>query len=99
MSSGSAIATLTNLIDDPLSPSGFLSTFPPPVQALRHGSSQFSKTCRQASSLFLTRRLQEALSALQPLISNTPASDQTNGDSPEGAPITGASRSLRIKVW
>jgi len=102
MSNGSAIATLTNTVDDPLSPSGFLSssvnslsTFSSP----RHGSSQFSKAFRQASSLFLTRRLQEALSTLQPLVTNVSTSNQTNGDSSEGAPIASASRSSRIKVW
>jgi hypothetical protein len=96
MSSGSAVATLTNPIDEPLSTSGFLSTS---AASLRHGSSQFSKTYRQASSLFLTRRLQEALSVLQPLVTNTTALDQANGDSSEGAPIANASRSSRIKVW
>jgi hypothetical protein len=103
MSNGSAIATLTNTVDDPLSPSGFLSSSINSLSTLsspRHSSSQFSKTYHQASSLFLTRRLQEALWTLQPLVTNASStSNQTNGDSSEGAPIASASRSLRIKVW
>ncbi|KAI9773583.1 MAG: hypothetical protein M1840_006857 [Geoglossum simile] len=102
MSTGSAIATLTNPADDPLSASSFLPSSINSLSTLsspRHGSSQFSKTYRQASSLFLTRRLQEALSALQPLVTSASTSNQTNGDSFEGAPIANASRSLRIKVW
>ncbi|KAI1857013.1 uncharacterized protein JN550_013506 [Neoarthrinium moseri] len=61
-----------------------------------------SKTYRQASQLFLTRRLPEALSTVQPLI--TPPSPDENGESNgdaenEPAPIARASRSTRIKVW
>ncbi|KAI9864091.1 MAG: hypothetical protein M1813_003408 [Trichoglossum hirsutum] len=102
MSGGSTVAVLTNSPDDPLSSSGFLSTSVtslPGFTSPRSGSSQFSKAYRQASSLFLTRRLQEALSALQPLITNTSTSDQTNGSSSEGAPIANANKSSRIKVW
>jgi hypothetical protein len=102
MSGGSTVAVLTNSPDDPLSSSGFLSTSVtslPGFTSPRSGSSQFSKAYRQASSLFLTRRLQESLSALQPLITNTSTSDQTNGSSSEGAPIANANKSSRIKVW
>ncbi|KAH0561954.1 hypothetical protein GP486_003339 [Trichoglossum hirsutum] len=114
MSGGSAVAILanppdeplpilTNPPDEPLSSSGFLSASAASLPGgfkTRDGSSQFSKAYRQASSLFLTRRPQEALSALQPLITNTHTSDQSNGGGPsEGAPIASASRGLRIKVW
>ncbi|KAL1880200.1 hypothetical protein VTK73DRAFT_6028 [Phialemonium thermophilum] len=63
----------------------------------RQSSSYISKTYRQASTLFLTRRLPEALSTLQPLIT-PPAPEDTNGIQ-EPAPVARASRSTRIKVW
>ncbi|OAA38069.1 peroxin 26 [Metarhizium rileyi] len=61
--------------------------------ASRH-TSQISKTYRQASTLFLTRRLPEALTTLSPLIN--PPGSPANG---EPAPVAGASRTTRIKVW
>jgi hypothetical protein len=67
----------------------------------RHGSSQISKIYRQASTLFLTRRLPESLSTILPVISSpTSESDLNgNGSSKEPAPIATASRTTRIKVW
>ncbi|KAF4987933.1 hypothetical protein FGRMN_10065 [Fusarium graminum] len=59
----------------------------------RHPS-QISKTYRQASTLFLTRRLPEALTTLLPLI--TPPEHVDDG---EPAPVARASRTTRIKVW
>lgn len=61
--------------------------------ASRH-TSQISKTYRQASTLFLTRRLPEALTTLTPLI--VPPGSADDG---EPAPVAGASRTTRIKVW
>lgn len=61
--------------------------------ASRHPS-QISKTYRQASTLFLTRRLPEALTTLLPLI--TPPEAREHG---EPAPIAQAARTTRIKVW
>ncbi|TQN73359.1 hypothetical protein CSHISOI_02150 [Colletotrichum shisoi] len=60
-------------------------------------SSQISKTYRQASTLFLTRRLPEALSTILPLI--TPPPGQSDAGVTEPAPVARASRSTRIKVW
>ncbi|KAL2134727.1 hypothetical protein VTI74DRAFT_10969 [Chaetomium olivicolor] len=60
-------------------------------------SAHISKTYRQASTLFLTRRLPEALSTVLPLVS-PPSSEDSNG-SFEPAPVCRASRSSRIKVW
>jgi hypothetical protein len=57
-------------------------------------SSQISKTYRQASTLFLTRRLPEALTTLIPL--TTPPSSADDG---EPAPVSKSSRTTRIKVW
>lgn len=68
----------------------------------RQSSSSISKAYRQASQLFLTRRLPEALSTVVPLI--TPSSTEgaaavnVSGE-PEPAPVARASRSTRIKVW
>jgi hypothetical protein len=60
-------------------------------------SSHISKTYRQASTLFLTRRLPEALSTVLPLVS------PTQPDGPDGplepAPVVKASRSSKVKVW
>ncbi|PTB67327.1 hypothetical protein BBK36DRAFT_1116614 [Trichoderma citrinoviride] len=56
--------------------------------------SPVSKTYRQASTLFLTRRLPEALSTLRPII--TPPSSADDG---EPVPVAKSSRGTRIKVW
>ncbi|KAJ2993278.1 hypothetical protein NUW58_g1887 [Xylaria curta] len=60
--------------------------------------SQISKTYRQASQLFLTRRLPEALSTLLPLITPSTEGSDVNGLT-EPAPVVRASRATRIKVW
>ncbi|KAJ9296504.1 hypothetical protein DTO271G3_5202 [Paecilomyces variotii] len=61
-----------------------------------------SQTYKKASQLFLTRRLQEALTALEPIVT-APSKDEhyTNGDNAASslAPIATASSNLRIKVW
>ncbi|RYO87843.1 hypothetical protein DL766_005963 [Monosporascus sp. MC13-8B] len=64
----------------------------------RPSSSSISKTYRQASQLFLTRRLPEALSTVQPLIT-PPAENADASGHTEPAPVARASRSTRIKVW
>ncbi|KAI1094653.1 hypothetical protein F5B19DRAFT_444160 [Rostrohypoxylon terebratum] len=64
----------------------------------RPSSNNISKTYRQASQLFLTRRLPEALSTVLPLISPSIESTDVNGLN-EPAPVVRASRSTRIKVW
>lgn len=63
-------------------------------------SSHISKTYRQSSQLFLTRRLPEALSTLLPLVT-PPGLGKTAlaKAEDEPAPIARASRSTRIKVW
>lgn len=70
-------------------------------------SAQASKTYKQASTFFLTRRLREAYTTLTPLITSIEDDvDTRNGFSsdPEAnaasaTPIATAPRSLRIKVW
>ncbi|KAK3375122.1 peroxin 26 [Podospora didyma] len=63
-----------------------------------YSTSNISKAYRQASTLFLTRRLPEALSTVLPLVAPPPTDDQ-NGTPFEPAPVARASRSTRIKVW
>ncbi|CAI6337071.1 unnamed protein product [Periconia digitata] len=68
----------------------------------RQHSQQIAKAYRQAAQLFLTRRLPEALSTIEPTIS-PPAQDDHkesyNGDLSGYAPIATASRGTRVKVW
>jgi len=77
----------------------------------RHQSSSIAKSYRQAAQLFLTRRLPEALSAVEPVITppSPPSPDHhpsgAYADGPDGAqhtplaPIATASRGTRVKVW
>ena len=60
-----------------------------------------SKTCKQASNLFLTRRLSEALQTLEPLFTQSENQDDaTNGDTASPpALIQQAARTTRVKVW
>ncbi|KAI0389875.1 hypothetical protein F5Y17DRAFT_469364 [Xylariaceae sp. FL0594] len=97
---GSLSATLSPTASDGLR-SQVLSTSIPSLvssQSLRVAPSQISKTYRQASQLFLTRRLPEALSTVLPLITPSTEGSDANG-STEPAPVVRASRSTRIKVW
>lgn len=72
-------------------------TFPPHfLSTSSRRSSPITKTYHQSSTLFLTRRLPEALTTLQPLLTPRHASD---GGLLETAPVARASRSTRIKVW
>lgn len=59
-----------------------------------------SKTYKKASQLYLTRRLQESLTALEPVITvNRSGEDpHVNGDD-STAPIATAPATWRIKVW
>ncbi|KLU83947.1 peroxin 26 [Magnaporthiopsis poae ATCC 64411] len=63
----------------------------------RHSTSSVSKTYRQASTLFLTRRLPEALSTVLPLVTPIPVPGEE--DAVEPAPVAKASRTTRVKVW
>lgn len=56
---------------------------------------------KQASDLFLTRRLTEALSILQPVIVQPLANhaDLETEREPEPTIISSASRNVRIKIW
>jgi hypothetical protein len=97
MSNGTATATMPAYLDDQLSGSGYLSNSVGSLPSSRHQTSQIAKTYRQAAQLFLTRRLPEALSTIEPVIWS--GSGVQNGDQPLAAPIASASRGTRIKVW
>lgn len=67
----------------------------------RTSSKYISQTYKHASQLYLTRRLAEALSALEPLITPSTSQDPTQQQDPSStsAPIATASTNARIKVW
>ncbi|KAI9712041.1 MAG: hypothetical protein M1820_001750 [Bogoriella megaspora] len=86
--------------DEPFTTSRMLSASTGSLTSSRHQSSQIAKTYRQAAQLFLTRRLPEALSTIDPVISSPEQSNgHENGDSLAPAPVAAASRNTRIKVW
>lgn len=69
---------------------------------IRRENSRIAKEAyKQASSLFLTRRLAEALSVIQPIIVPlvTEQIDVETSREPEAAIISSASRNVRIKIW
>ncbi|MCJ1478185.1 hypothetical protein MMC13_006861 [Lambiella insularis] len=91
---------VTNQLDDSL----YLSrTFGPITTnpSAKRASSLVSKTCKEASALFLTRRLPEALEALETVITPFGAPSGSRNDESIAAPalIVNAHRSLRVKVW
>lgn len=86
--------TTTNTMSEPFSNSILSSSITSISSTASRHTSQVSKTYRQASTLFLTRRLPESLSTLLPLI--TPPEPAENGDP---APVARSSRTTRIKVW
>ncbi|KAF2400808.1 hypothetical protein EJ06DRAFT_581860 [Trichodelitschia bisporula] len=103
MSNGTVTAiTMPMYHEDRLSASG-LSASP------RHQTSQIAKTYRQAAQLFLTRRLPEALSTIEPVITPpavdddaatvTPSTADLTPSNKSLAPIAAASRGTRVKVW
>ncbi|KAF2100483.1 hypothetical protein NA57DRAFT_36731 [Rhizodiscina lignyota] len=74
----------------------------------RQQASNIAKSYRQAAQLFLTRRLPEALSTIEPVIApqqgnqdGTATGSDGSGQETEStaAPIASASRGTRIKVW
>jgi hypothetical protein len=73
------------------------------LSSSRHQSSQIAKAYRQAAQLFLTRRLPEALSTIEPIITPPPPQDDANasynGDLSVYSPVASASRGTRVKVW
>ena len=67
----------------------------------RKAPSEISPVYKEARNLFLTRRLPEALSTIEPLITAPHRREEDGGDEGKAkpAPIAVASRSSQIKVW
>ncbi|KAI5207161.1 hypothetical protein E4T39_02106 [Aureobasidium subglaciale] len=87
--------------EDSLS-SQYLTSSISSLSSARAQSSQIARTYRQAAQLFLTRRLYEALSTIDPIISpEAPDSPlQHDGQSTSNAaPVAFASKTTRVKVW
>ncbi|KAH9866586.1 hypothetical protein J1614_008277 [Plenodomus biglobosus] len=86
-----------------ISGSRYLSSSISSLSASRQQSSQIAKAYRQAAQLFLTRRLPEALSTIEPIITPPPHDDDDaaghNGQVAGYAPVANASRGTRVKVW
>jgi hypothetical protein len=91
-------------MEDNTSTSSLLSTSVSSLSSSRHQISQIARTYRQAAQLFLTRRLPEALSTIEPVITRrreerSDSDTETELGRLEPAPIDSASRGTRIKVW
>ncbi|KAL6717016.1 hypothetical protein ACLMJK_004930 [Lecanora helva] len=71
------------------------------LSSKRRGKSELSKAYRQASELFLTRRLSEALLIFEPLITVPQASEDASEDEATSweAPIARATGKTRAKLW
>ena len=86
-------------------PNKELSTLHPRTSSLgslnnfRKQKTSSSNVYKQASSLFLTRRLSEALDTLEPLILAPDQPSPSSDEERQCAPIAKESRNLRIKVW
>lgn len=67
----------------------------------RKSSSVISKTYKEATELFVTRRLLEAHAMIEPLVSvpQLPEDTSEDHDTPRRAPIADANRKWRIKIW
>jgi hypothetical protein len=85
--------------EDHLNGSGLLANSAASLSTSRHQTSHIAKTYRQAAQLFLTRRLPEALSTIEPVITPEPVKDGEQNGHISVAPIATASRGTRIKVW
>ncbi len=67
----------------------------------RKAKSEISKVYKQAEALFVTRRFQEALASIEPLITTPRHLNDTHDDeaTADVAPIVRASTKSRIRVW
>jgi hypothetical protein len=93
---------MASVYDDSLSNSRMLSSSIANLSSSRQQTSQIAKAYRQAAQLFLTRRLPEALSTIEPIITppeQDPSNGTDKGDLSAFAPVASASRGTRVKVW
>ena len=87
-------------------PSHYLSSSISSLSSQRAQSSWIAKTYRHAAQLFLTRRLAEALGAIEPVVypeeeegSKEGANSEEARDIVQPAPVAACSRGTRVKVW
>ncbi|KAI9877115.1 MAG: hypothetical protein M1830_004739 [Pleopsidium flavum] len=101
MNGSTTTTTSAALTEESLPSSRLLSSSITSLSSSRNGAPHLSKIYRQASTLFLTRRLSEAFATIESVITADPHSEPVNGDSqtPELALVASASRSTRIKIW
>ncbi|KAF4553392.1 Hypothetical protein D9617_7g031190 [Elsinoe fawcettii] len=98
----SSVTSTTTTHEDP---SHYLSSSISSLSSQRAQSSWLAKTYRQAAQLYLTRRLAEALDAIEPAVfPDAFLQGQTNGSSDEDgawttAPVAQSSRGTRVKIW
>ena len=100
-SSGFSNITMSNASDS-LSHSPSLLSWTTSLAPTKKASCEISKTYKQASQLFLTRRLSEALAVLEPVINPPcPVKGQISDedDCASVAPVATATTSQRIKIW
>ncbi|KAL1303850.1 hypothetical protein AAFC00_000306 [Neodothiora populina] len=95
----SATAPTQLSYEDSLS-SQYLTSSISSLSSARAQSSWTAKTYRRAAHLFLTRRLYEALTTIEPVISHPDTgSDAFGADGAPLVPIATASTNTRVKVW
>ncbi len=101
MNGSSTTTGSATVTEEALSSPRLLSASISSLGSFRNGTPQLSKLYRQASTLFLTRRLSEALATIEPAITTNSSSEAIDGDpeNAELAPVATASRSTRIKIW
>jgi len=93
-------------------PSNYLASSIASLSSQRAQSSWIAKTYRHAAQLYLTRRLAEALDAVEPVVvpsvvppeqykqnNNQANGVSTEGDASQAAPVAASSRGTRVKVW
>lgn len=92
---------LADSVEDTLSTPRILGSSIGSMSTSRKALSEISSVYKEARNLFLTRRLPEALSTIEPLItaSHHQEEDGERDGETRPAPIAVASRSSRIKVW
>lgn len=91
----SATATLTNR-DHPSMYSSISS-----LTSTQHQAPSVPRIYKQASQLFLTRRIPEALDVLEAIIQPTTSfpDQESDNEVPSTAPVASATRNARCKVW
>ena len=98
--SSSSSAVLADQLQDTLSSSHLFGSIAP-SSSYKRINSLISKAYKQASALYLQRRLLEAFQTVEPLISLPEPVDESeiSENHAASALIAGASRSNRVKVW